>query len=72
MSAQDMVNVRRPAGNMFAEVPSAQIPRSQFDRSHGLKTTFEADVLVPIFVDEVLPGDTFTLRMSGMARIFLR
>jgi len=66
----DMVQIRRPAGSMFSEVPQAQIPRSQFDRSHGLKTTFDADKLVPIFVDEVLPGDTFTLRMSGMARIF--
>lgn len=70
MSAQDMVQVRRPAGSMFSEVPSAQIPRSQFDRSHGLKTTFDADYLVPVFLDEVLPGDTFTLKMSGMCRIF--
>lgn len=67
--AKDMVQVRRPQGNRFAEVPSAKIPRSQFDRSHGLKTTFDCDVLVPILVDEVLPGDTFTLKMSGYARL---
>jgi len=66
----DMVQVRRPAGNMFSEVPSAQIPRSQFDRSHGVKLTFEADDLVPIFAQEVLPGDTFTCKLNGMVRIF--
>lgn len=53
----------------FSQVPRAEIPRSTFDRSHGHKTTFDAGVLVPIFVDEALPGDTFTLRMTGFARL---
>ena len=53
----------------FARSPSANIPRSLFDRSHGVKTTFDEGYLVPILVDEALPGDTFTLRMSGFARI---
>ncbi len=53
----------------FAEVPKASIPRSQFDRSHGYKTTFNAGLLVPIYVDEVLPGDTFNLSMAGFARL---
>ena len=55
--------------HQFSQVPSAKIPRSAFDRSHGLKTTFDAGYLVPVFVDEVLPGDTFNLRMSGFARM---
>lgn len=55
--------------HQFSQIPSAQIPRSQFDRSHGLKTTFNASDLVPIFVDEALPGDTFNLRMQGFARM---
>lgn len=42
----------------FANVPSADIPRSKFDRSHAYKTTYDAGKLVPIYVDEVLPGDT--------------
>jgi len=50
-------------------VPSAEIPRSSFDRSHGYKTTFDAGLLIPIFVDEALPGDTFNLSMSGFARL---
>jgi len=53
----------------FSQVPRAEIPRSSFDRSHGYKTTFDAGFLVPIFVDEALPGDTFNLSMVGFARL---
>lgn len=53
----------------FSRVPEAEIPRSSFDRSHGLKTAFYGGYLVPIFVDDVLPGDTFTCRMTGFARM---
>lgn len=53
----------------FSEVPSADIQRSSFDRSHGLKTTFDSGYLIPIFVDEALPGDTFSLNMQGFARL---
>ena len=53
----------------FSEVPQAEIPRSSFDRSHGYKTTFDAGWLVPCFVDEALPGDTFNLRMTAFARL---
>lgn len=53
----------------FSQVPSAEIPRSRFDRSHGLKTTFDAGELVPVFVDEVLPGDTFDMESTAFARL---
>ena len=53
----------------FSDVPRAEIPRSAFDRSHGYKTTFDAGVLVPIFADEALPGDTFNLNMTAFARL---
>ncbi len=53
----------------FSQVPHAEIPRSSFDRSHGYKTTFDAGYLVPMFVDEALPGDTFNLNMAGFARL---
>ena len=53
----------------FSQVPKANIPRSSFDRSHGLKTTFDAGYLVPILVDEALPGDTFNLDMAGFGRL---
>jgi len=45
------------------------ISRSSFDRSHGYKTTLDASYLIPIFVDEALPGDTFNLNMTGFARL---
>ena len=53
----------------FAQIPSAEIQRSQFDRSCGLKTTFDAGWLVPIFCDEALPGDSINLSMSSFARL---
>lgn len=53
----------------FSQVPSAKIPRSVFNRSHGLKTTFDAGPLVPVYVDEALPGDTFNLNMNFFARL---
>ncbi|WNK13609.1 MAG: major capsid protein [Microvirus sp.] len=53
----------------FSQVPKAEIQRSSFDRSHGFKTTFDAGYLVPIYVDEALPGDTFNCRMSHFARL---
>jgi len=53
----------------FSKVPSAEIPRSTFDRSHGCKTTFDAGNLVPIYVDEALPGDTFNLKMTAFGRL---
>ena len=55
--------------HQFSEVPRADIPRSSIDRSHGCKTTFDAGYLVPIYCDEVLPGDTFKLRMTAFARL---
>ena len=53
----------------FSQVPKAEIPRSSFDRSHGYKTTFDAGYLIPFFVDEALPGDTFNLKMTAFARL---
>jgi len=56
-------------GHSFSQVPKAQIQRAKFNRSHGHKTTFDAGFLVPVFVDEALPGDTFQLSMSVFARL---
>lgn len=55
--------------HQFSRVPHANIPRSSFDRSHGVKTTFDSGFLIPIFVDEALPGDTFNVRMQAFARL---
>ena len=61
--------MRSVMSHQFSRVPSANIPRSSFDRSHGHKTTFDAGFLIPIFVDEALPGDTFNVSMTGFARL---
>ncbi|AXF52080.1 MAG: major capsid protein [Microviridae sp.] len=53
----------------FSKVPNAEINRSTFARTHGLKTTFDAGDLVPIYVDEVLPGDTFEMSATGFGRL---
>jgi hypothetical protein len=65
-----------PAGNLpstlskdFSRVPKVDIQRSVFNRDHGLKTTFDAGYLVPIFYDEALPGDTFSLDANGFGRL---
>lgn len=55
--------------HQFSQVPRAEIPRSSFDRSHGYKTTFDSGYLVPFYVDEALPGDTFNLRCTTFARL---
>jgi hypothetical protein len=53
----------------FSEVPRANIPRSSFNRSHGHKTTFDADLLVPVLVDDAVPGDTFNCDMNFFGRL---
>ena len=53
----------------FSQIPRADIPRSVFNRSHGYKTTFNAGYLVPFYVDEALPGDTFNLKATLFARM---
>lgn len=61
--------MRSVMSHTFSQVPRAEIPRSSFDRSSGHKTTIDSGYLYPIFVDEALPGDTFTLNMSAFARL---
>lgn len=53
----------------FAMVPRNDVPRSAFDVQHTHKTTFNAGYLVPIYVDEVLPGDSMRVRMTAFARL---
>jgi hypothetical protein len=54
---------------LFTKVSKPKIQRSTFDRSHGYKTTFDAGKLIPIFVDEALPGDTFNLKTTVFGRL---
>ena len=53
----------------FNHVQQPQIQRSKFDRSSGLKTTFNVGYIYPIFVDEALPGDTFNMNANFFGRL---
>lgn len=64
-----MAKRRSVMEHRFSNVPDVHIPRSSFNRSHGFKCTFNAGRLIPVLVDEVLPGDTFNVRMTGFARL---
>lgn len=53
----------------FAMIPRADIPRATFPVETAHKSTFNAGFLIPVYVDEVLPGDTFSFRMTAFARM---
>lgn len=55
--------------HQFSQVPEADIQRSKFDRSHNYKTTMDSGWLIPVFHDEVLPGDTFNVSMTTFCRL---
>ena len=57
------------SAHSFAMVPRSNIPRSRFNVQTSHKTTFDAGKLVPIYVDEVLPGDTFSLSCTAFGRM---
>lgn len=64
--------LKRLPSNMksaLATLPSANIKRSIFQRDSDLKTTIPFDYLIPIYVDEVLPGDTFSMKLASVARL---
>lgn len=57
------------AQHSFAEVPHANIQRSSFNRSSGWKGTGDSSYLIPFYVDEVLPGDTFNHQSTIFGRM---
>lgn len=59
----------RYSQHSFAQIPDVKMARSQFDRSFAIKDTMDFDYLNPIFVDEVIPGDTFNLTVNAFARL---
>lgn len=59
----------RNLGSRFSQAPQASIKRSILGYKHTHKTTFNAGDLVPIFVSEVLPGDTFDINVTSLVRL---
>lgn len=60
--------MKSPMIHQFSQVPQASIQRSTFMRSWGYKTTMDSGYLVPIYVDDALPGDTFQLKATLFGR----
>jgi len=60
---------RSVSQHQFSMVPRADIPRSKFDVQSAHKTTLDSGYLVPVYVNEVLPGDTFNFKMTAFARM---
>lgn len=59
----------RVRGHRFSDAPAMYMRRTKFDRSHVYKTTFNSGRLIPVFVDEVLPGDTTRMSVNYFARL---
>ncbi len=54
----------------FSQTPSVSVPRSTFNLSHGHKTVFDADDLVPICQPiDIIPGDTFRVNTNFFMRL---
>lgn len=59
----------RNSESRFAQVPHANIQRARFKRDYSNITTINEGELVPIYVDEVLPGDTISLKQNSLIRM---
>lgn len=61
------MNRNKDAG--FNQVPRLDITRSRFKRRQDVKLTMNAGQLIPFYVDEVLPGDTFSVDQAAIIRM---
>lgn len=57
------------AQRAFANNPTPRIGRSALNRTSQHSTTFEAGSLIPVWVDEILPGDTITMQATHLTRL---
>lgn len=53
----------------FSQIPKMNVSRSKFIRKQDVKFTMDAGKLIPFYVDEVLPGDTFSVDTAGICRM---
>ena len=63
------MHIQGPQINQFNNIAPAPIPRSMFKRDFTRRSTFNQDYLVPIFLDEILPGDDVNVRMTAFTRM---
>lgn len=60
---------RSVSAHQFSMTPRADIPRAAFNIEFTHKTTFDSGYLIPIFCEEILPGDSFSVNMTAFARL---
>ena len=53
----------------MSAAPTLSVPRANFNRSHGGKTTIDFDYIYPLYFDEVYPGDTFNMDATIVGRL---
>ena len=53
----------------FNQIPEMKASRTRFNRDQTILTTFDSGKLIPFYVDEVLPGDTFSVDTSAIIRM---
>lgn len=53
----------------FNQVPETHVSRTRFKRDQNILTTFDSGELIPFYVDEVLPGDTFNVKTAAIIRM---
>lgn len=61
--------MNRNSEQHYAQVPHAEIRRAKFQRDFNLLTTINEGDLVPIYLDEVLPADTFKINLNALVRM---
>ena len=69
MARKTKASRRSTHQNRFSEVPSVRIPRASFDRSSNLKTTLNSGFLVPVYWEEIYPGDTVVMDPTMFGRL---
>lgn len=61
--------MRSPNQHSFAQLPAVSIPRSVFPRNRAYKTTLDVGKLYPVYIDDVLPGDTYNVTLTAFMRL---
>lgn len=68
MSKSNM-HIQGPQINQFNNISPQKVPRSSFKRDYPYRTTFNENYLIPIFLDEILPGDDVSIKMTSLTRV---
>lgn len=68
MNFEKNMHIQGPQIHQFDSIGGEKKPRSSFKRDFTHRTTFDQDYLVPIYLEEILPGDEISVKMTAMTR----